>query len=57
MAVADITKSAHHLIETAARGATDTPPVEVTGSAGGNAALENLLTALESLGFITDNTS
>lgn len=33
------------------------PPVTVTGSRGGNAALASLLTALEALGLITDSTS
>ena len=38
----------------------DTAPVakpSVTGSVGGNAALASLLTALENLGLVTDNTS
>ena len=34
-----------------------TLPVSVTGSRGGNAALASLLTALASIGLITDNTT
>jgi hypothetical protein len=30
---------------------------DITGSAGGNAALENLLTALAAIGLITDSTT
>ena len=33
------------------------PPISVTGSRSGGAALTNLLSALEDLGLITDNTS
>lgn len=32
-------------------------PIEITGSTSGNAALQNLLAALESLGIITDSTT
>lgn len=57
MAAADTTTSPVHWVERAALNATADAPVEVTGSAGANAALISLLTALESLGLITDSSS
>lgn len=42
---------------TGATGPMPSPAVDVTGSRGGNAALANLLTALATLGLITDSTT
>jgi hypothetical protein len=48
-----LTAAEHALLSAAASGS----PVNVTGSRGGNAALASLLTAIASLGFITDSTT
>lgn len=43
--------------ETGFYGAEPVPKPSITGSVGANAALTNLLAALESMGLIVDNTS
>ncbi len=44
-------------MEPGAKMSSDGAVLDVTGSRGGNAALASVLTALETLGLITDSTS
>lgn len=56
----DITQSQVHWLEGAVKSphalARALPPIAVTGSRGANAALASLLTALQNMGLVDDNT-